>query len=146
MSTILTIGFNKKPLRRFAEMLQAAGVDALIDVRLNNTSQLAGYAKRDDLAYILELLGIAYERYVELAPTDQLLKDYRETKDFQVYEREFEKLIRERDMVAVGREILKRYSRPCLLCAEEASDECHRRLVAEAWAREIDDVDVEHLV
>lgn len=146
MRKLYTIGSNKKSLRKFAELLQSAGVDTIIDVRLNNTSQLAGFAKKDDLEYVLELLGIAYEHHPDLAPTDEILKAYRETKEFEAYEREFSKLIAERDMAAVGAQIFDRYSRPCLLCAEDTPEHCHRRLIAEEWARELPDVEIEHLI
>lgn len=146
MKKVLTIGFHMKSLRKFAEMLRGAAVDVVIDVRFNNTSQLAGYTKRDDLQYILQLLGISYEHHLELAPTDELFKAYRNYKNFDEYEQRFAELIIERDMASVGRQILDCYSRPCLLCAEETPEQCHRRLIAEEWERNIPDLEIEHLV
>lgn len=142
---LFTIGSNGKNLRKFAEMLQAAGVTCVIDIRLQNTSQLAGYAKMDDLEFALELLGIGYEHHPELAPTEDILSAYKKSKDSEAYRRAFEKLIKERDMLSIGREILSRVKSPCLLCAEDDPSKCHRRLVAENWAANLPDVELEHL-
>lgn len=142
---LFTIGSNSKNLRRFVELLQSADVDCVIDARLNNTSQLAGYSKRDDLAFVLELLGIGYEHHPELAPDDEMLAAYRKSKDWDVYMTSFSRLIEERDMLSVGRDIVSRCNRPCLLCAEDDPAPCHRRLVAERWAEGIPNIEVEHL-
>ena len=146
MSTIFTIGHTKKSLERFIHLLQDAEVDAVIDIRLRNTSQLAGFAKRDDLAFILrEGFGIEYHHYPELAPTGEILDAYKADGDWSAYERSFHPLLAERDVVAIGRDLLARYQRPCLLCAEPTADHCHRRLVAEWWAENLNDVEVIHL-
>ena len=142
---LFTIGTNAKSLRRFAELLRGAAVDCVVDVRLNNRSQLAGYAKRDDLAFVLELLGIAYEHHPELAPDDELLASYRKSKDSDAYADGFRRLIQERDMLSVGKEILTKWQRLCLLCSEDDPQNCHRRLVAEHWAERIPGVEIEHL-
>ena len=140
-----TIGANSKNLRRFAEIVTGAGVDCVVDVRLNNTSQLAGYSKRDDLAFVLELLGIGYEHRTELAPSKDLLTAYREDPDWDAYVERFSRLIEERDMLSSGRDILSRWKRPCLLCSEDDPERCHRRLLAEYWAAHLPDVEVIHL-
>ncbi len=146
MSTIFTIGHTKKSLERFIRLLQDAEVDAVIDIRLRNTSQLAGFAKRDDLAFILrDGFGIEYQHVPELAPTGEILDDYKADGDWSAYERAFRLLFAERDAVAIGQELLARYERPCLLCAEPTADHCHRRLVAEWWAEHLHDVEVIHL-
>ena len=146
MIAIFTIGHTKKSLERFIRLLQDAEVDAVIDIRLRNTSQLAGFAKRDDLAFILrDGFGIEYQHYLELAPTGEILDAYKADGDWPAYEREFRLLLAERDAVAIGREVLTRYQRPCLLCAEPAADHCHRRLVVEWWAEHLCDVEVIHL-
>jgi uncharacterized protein (DUF488 family) len=142
---LFTIGTNAKSLRRFAELLRGAAVDCVVDVRLNNRSQLAGYAKRDDLAFVLELLGIAYEHHPELAPDDELLASYRKSKDSDAYADGFRRLIQERDMLSIGKEILTKWQRLCLLCSEDDPQNCHRRLVAEHWAERIPGVEIEHL-
>ncbi len=146
MSTIYTIGYQRKPLAMFIGQLQEAGVDAVIDVRLRNTSHLAGYTKRDDLAFLLrEGFSIAYEHRPELAPAPEIFDAYREDKDWVAYEIRFIPLLAERDAEEVGREILARYRAPCLLCAEPTADHCHRRLVAEYWAAHLPGLNIVHL-
>jgi uncharacterized protein (DUF488 family) len=144
--TLYTIGYTRKSLRQFIGLLQEAGVEAVIDVRLRNTSQLAGFAKRDDLAFLLcEGFDIAYEHIVELAPTAEILDAYKKDHDWPAYEREYSQLLAERDALAIGRQLLERYQRPCLLCAEDTPDHCHRRLLAEYLAERISDLEIVHL-
>ena len=146
MPNLYTIGYTQKSLEQFIRLLQAAGVDAVIDIRLRNTSQLAGFSKRDDLAFLLhEGFGIQYEHRLELAPTDEILDAYKSEGDWATYEQHFVPLLVERDAEAIGRELLTRYRRPCLLCAEPTADHCHRRLVAEWWAERLPDLEVIHL-
>lgn len=144
--TIFTIGFTKKSLEQFIHLLQEAAVDAIVDVRLRNTSQLAGFAKRDDLAFLLrEGFHIEYEHRPELAPTPEILDAYKTDGDWPAYERAFRSLLAERRAEAIGGEILTRYRCPCLLCAEPTADHCHRRLVAESWAAHLPHLEVVHL-
>ena len=146
MSTLHTIGYQRKPLATFIGQLQKVGVDAVIDVRLRNTSHLAGYTKRDDLAFLLrEGFDIAYEHHPELAPTTEILDAYREDQDWAAYVSRFLLLLNERTAENVGREILARYRAPCLLCAEPTADHCHRRLVAEYWASRLPGLTIVHL-
>lgn len=146
MPALYTIGFRKKPLKTFIGLLRDAGVDAIVDVRLRNTSQLSGYTKKDDFAYLLrEGFGIAYEHRPELAPSAEILDAYRDDGDWPAYERRFGPLMIERQMERVADEVLSRYRRPCLLCSEVTSDKCHRRLVAEYWQTHISDLEVVHL-
>jgi uncharacterized protein (DUF488 family) len=146
MDTLFTIGHTRKSLQAFIELLQAAGVDAVIDIRRNNTSQLAGFAKRDDLAYLLRAaFGIAYEHRPELAPTEELLARYRLDRDWAAYVVTFEQLIQEHEMVRVAQAALAPYHRPCLLCAEHSPEQCHRRLLAERLRAAIPSLEVTHL-
>jgi uncharacterized protein (DUF488 family) len=146
LPTIYTIGFQRKPLSRFITLLREAGVDAVIDIRLRNTSQLCGYAKRDDLAFLLRQgFGIGYEHHADLAPTAETLDAYRQDKDWVAYEKRFNQTLVERPTEATGRDILSRYRAVCLLCSEPAPDQCHRRLVAEYWADRFSDLAVVHL-
>ncbi len=146
MPTVYTIGFQRKPLSEFITLLRQAGVDAVIDIRLRNTSQLSGYTKRGDLAYLLqEGFGIAYEHHVELAPDDEILDTYRQDQDWGAYEEHFRPLLIQRGAVNIGKEILSRYQTVCLLCSEPAPERCHRRLVAEHWAEFIPELTVVHL-
>ncbi|OQB27709.1 MAG: hypothetical protein BWY10_01148 [Chloroflexi bacterium ADurb.Bin180] len=146
MPALFTIGYERRSLSELIRALQEAGVDAVIDIRLRNTSQLAGYTKKDDLAFLLrEGFGIAYEHHPELAPTDELLDDYRASRDWEHYESAFRSALKKRHSDRVGREILGRYSRICLLCHERLPVKCHRRLVAEWWVQRIGGFTVVHL-
>jgi uncharacterized protein (DUF488 family) len=146
VATIYTIGYKRKPLATFIDQLRQAGVDAVIDVRLRNTSHLAGYTKRDDLAFLLrEGFGIAYEHRPELAPSPEILDAYREDEDWAAYVSRFLPLLTDQDAEAVGRELLDRYRALCLLCAEPTAEHCHRRLVAEYWATHIPRLTIVHL-
>lgn len=143
---VYTIGSQRTPLSVFIDRLQAAGVDAVVDVRLRNTSHLAGYTKRDDLAFLLrEGFGIAYEHHPELAPTLEILDAYRKDHDWEAYVARFLPLLSQRAMLSVGRDIVSRYAAPCLLCRESAPDQCHRRLIAQYWASNLPDVVAVHL-
>ena len=142
---LLTIGFTKKPARRFFELLRESGTKRIIDVRLNNWSQLAGFAKRDDLAYFLELQGIDYVHLPEkFAPTKEMLDDYRKGRsNWKTYEDRFIELMCERRIEeTVPKEIIED---GCLLCSEDKPHYCHRRLVAEYLKQHWGDVDIAHL-
>lgn len=145
MQTVFTIGATKKPLERFIRLLQQAGVDAVIDVRLRNTSHLAGFSKRDDLAFLLrEGFSIAYEHHPELAPSQDIFNAYRASGDWEAYTQGY---LAGLDLVrpAPGALLLGAYRSPCLLCAEPAPDRCHRRLIAESWALQTPELAVVHL-
>lgn len=130
-ATLATIGFTQSTAQNFFERLTAADVRTVIDVRLHNTSQLAGFAKSDDLAYFLKSIGgIGYRHEPLLAPTDQILKAFKKDKgDWRVFETSFNALMAERriedrlkpDLLDGG----------CLLCSEATPHNCHRRLVCE---------------
>jgi len=146
MACLYTIGYKRKPLATFIGQLREAGVDAVIDVRLRNTSHLAGYTKRDDLSFLLrEGFSIAYEHHPELAPSPEILEAYRDGGDWAAYEARFVPLLEDRAAEEVGHEVLARYHAPCLLCAEPTADHCHRRLVAEYWAVHFPDLIIVHL-
>jgi uncharacterized protein (DUF488 family) len=128
---LFTIGFTQKSAREFFTLLKQSGVRRVLDVRLNNNSQLAGFSKKDDLAYFLrELGGIDYVHLPELAPTQEILNAYRKHKgDWSVYEREFLELMARREIEKkIAPELLQQ---GCLLCSEHLPHHCHRRLVAE---------------
>ena len=129
---VYTIGFTQKTARQFFEALKTAGVHRLLDVRLNNVSQLAGFAKRDDLAYFLQVLcHIEYRHETLLAPTQDMLDAYKKQKgSWQEYEQRFLALMAERHIeTALDREL---FAVPtALLCSELTAEHCHRRLVLE---------------
>jgi uncharacterized protein (DUF488 family) len=144
--TISTIGFTQKSLRQFVTLLREAEIDGVVDIRQNNTSQLAGFAKRDDLEFILETQGIGYLEEKRLAPTPDLLKRYHAGLPWSEYVPEFEQMLAGRPLHDILRGIEERFERPCLLCAEPTPEQCHRRLVAEAFARLEPGLEVKHLV
>jgi len=143
---IFTIGFTKKSAETFFTRLKNAGVKRLIDVRLNNVSQLAGFTKKDDLRYFTKAIcNIEYVHLPELAPTADILDPYKKAKngDWQLYERQFLDLMRSRHIESTTpREVL---DSGCLLCSEEKPHHCHRRLVAEYLKEQWGDVQIEHL-
>jgi uncharacterized protein (DUF488 family) len=146
MAVIYTIGYKGKSLENFIGQLREAGVDGVIDVRLRNTSHLAGYTKRDDLMFLLrEGFGIAYEHHPELAPTLESFASYRDKRDWAAYIVSFLPLLEERTADEIGREILARHGAPCLLCSEPTAERCHRRLIAEYWAERLPELTIVHL-
>ena len=143
---LFTMGFTRKPAEMFFTRLQNYGVRRLVDVRLNNTSQLAGFAKKDDLRYFTKAIcDIDYVHLPQLAPTAAILDAYKKNKndDWELYRGQFVELIGSRQIENLPREIL---DSACLLCSEEKPHHCHRRLVAEYLAEKWGDVEIEHIV
>jgi uncharacterized protein (DUF488 family) len=143
---VFTIGFTKKSAQRFFELLKNSGAKRVVDVRLNNVSQLAGFAKKGDLAYFLkEICEMEYLHLPQLAPTQEILDDYKKRKgDCAAYEERFTSLMTQRRIEAtVQKEII---AEGCLLCSEDHPENCHRRLVAEYLKRHWGDVTVVHLM
>ena len=142
---IFTIGFTKKSAELFFTKLKSAGVKRLVDIRLNNVSQLAGFAKQDDLRYFTKAIcNIDYVHLPDLAPTKDILKEYRKNKgDWKVYERRFLDLMKIRRIEdKVPRELL---DGGCLLCSEDKPHHCHRRLVAEYLKEKWGEVEIAHI-
>jgi uncharacterized protein (DUF488 family) len=144
---IFTIGFTRSTAEHFFDRLKAHHIERLLDVRLNNRSQLAGFAKRDDLAYFLrELLGAGYEHEPLLAPTQDILDDFKKRKEmpWEEYEERFLALLQEREVerALTPEEFSKR---TVLLCSESTPEHCHRRLVAEYLQGHWGDVEILHL-
>lgn len=143
---LYTIGFTRKSAKAFFTLLQEAEVRCILDVRLNNASQLAGFAKRDDLAYFAKTIGnIEYLHLPILAPTQEMLDAYRkEKRGWDWYEQAYLDLLEERAIeTALKPETL---DRGCLLCSEDTPDFCHRRLVVEYLEQKWGDIVVHHLV
>jgi uncharacterized protein (DUF488 family) len=141
-----SIGFTQRTAEEFFGTLRSAGVQRLLDVRLNNTSQLAGFAKRDDLRFFLrEVCEAEYEHEPLLAPTQEMLDSYKKRKgSWSGYEREFLALMRERRIEEnISRELFK--TPTALLCSERTAEHCHRRLVMEYLADAWGDVALQHL-
>ncbi|HHV79894.1 MAG TPA: DUF488 domain-containing protein [Firmicutes bacterium] len=144
---LCTIGFSQKSLRKFVELLREASVTKVIDVRLHNTSQLAGYAKKDDLEFILEILGIKYQHVPELAPTEEILQRFKKVdKDWESYTAAFLELLEKREAIKLWKSPVFDSGVNCLLCAEHFPKYCHRRLVAEYFASVYPEIEIRHLI
>ena len=143
---IFTIGFTKKPAREFFGKLRRPGLVRLVDVRLNNVSQLAGFSKRDDLAFFCEsVLDIQYIHLPQLAPTQELLDAYKKTKgEWGEYAAKFLALMAERRVHETLE--LDAIDGGCLLCSEPTPEHCHRRLVAEYFQQRWPEVEIEHIL
>lgn len=142
---VSTIGFTRKSAQRFFQLLCDARVRRIVDVRLHNNSQLAGFAKKDDLAWFAhELFGIDYIHVPDLAPTKELLSDYRQGRiGWEAYEARFIELMEERRVESVlSREVV---SEGCLLCSEDQPHHCHRRLIAEYLNERWGELEIRHL-
>ncbi|KUN78533.1 DUF488 family protein [Streptomyces griseoruber] len=143
---LYTIGFTKKSAEKFFGLLREAEVTTLVDVRLNNVSQLSGFAKRDDLRYFLsEICDVQYTHRTELAPTQDMLNAYKKRGvGWAAYEERFLELMKERQIEDTVRQEV--FDNAVLLCSEDNARHCHRRLVAEYLAQHWDNVTIEHLV
>jgi uncharacterized protein (DUF488 family) len=142
---LFTIGFTKSTAAHFFGRLKRARVARLIDVRLNNGSQLSGFAKADDLGFFAQALcGIETVHLTELAPTETMLRDYRNNKaaNWTAYASQFRRLIARRRIERLDRNL---FDGACLLCSEAAPHRCHRRLVAEYLQDQWAGIEVEHL-
>lgn len=133
---IFTIGFTQTTAEDFFGRLKSNRIERLLDVRLNNKSQLAGFAKRDDLAYFLrELVGARYEHAPLLAPSQEILDAFKKQKSisWERYEERFLRLMRER-RIEEALDPSEFSVRTVLLCSEATAEHCHRRLVVEHLA------------
>jgi len=142
---LFTIGFTKTTAESFFGRLRKAGVKRVVDVRLNNVSQLSGFAKKEDLRYFLrEICGIEYSHQPLFAPTQELLDSYKKHGgEWADYEKRFLELMRDRRIEeAVIPEVL---DGACLLCSEDKPHHCHRRLVAEYLKQKWGDLELAHL-
>jgi uncharacterized protein (DUF488 family) len=145
-ATLYTIGFTKSSAEHFFGRLKTAGVRRLIDIRLNNTSTLAGFTKRDDLAFFLRaILDVEYVHEPLLAPTPEMLKAYQAKQvAWDAYVGQYATLIQERDVASTLDRAL--FGGPSvLLCSEATADRCHRRLAAEHLASVWGDLSIVHL-
>jgi uncharacterized protein (DUF488 family) len=142
---IWTIGFTKKSAEVFFSALCGSGAKRIVDVRLNNVSQLSGFAKKNDLKYFLgNICEMDYVHVPDLAPTQEMLDGYKKKKcDWSAYEHQFIELIGARQIEkTVSRELL---SDGCLLCSENKPQYCHRRLVAEYLQEKWGGIEIVHL-
>lgn len=141
---LFTIGFTKTTAKNFFDRLKRSGATKIIDVRLNNQSQLSGFAKRNDISYFAETIcGIGYQHMPVLAPTQEILDAYKKRKgSWTEYEEKFFDLMVRRRIEEID---LEQLDGGCLLCSEDKPHHCHRRLVAEYLRAKWNDVEIEHL-
>ena len=141
---IFTIGFAQKSAEVFFKLLVDNNVKKLIDIRLNNKSQLAGFANAKHLPYFLKLHNIDYEYKIDLAPSKELLNGY---KDKSVSWEEYVKVY---NQILIDRDVIKNISineldNIVLLCSEPTAEQCHRRLMAEYLSKNFEDIKIKHL-
>lgn len=142
---IFSIGFTKKTAEEFFTRLRENGVNRIVDVRLNNTSQIAGFAKARDLKYFLNTIAdIDYVHIPALAPTQDILDDYKKKKGPWIeFERRFSQILEKRRIAdTMSKKLL---DGDCLLCSEDKPEHCHRRLITEYLQDHWEDVEVIHL-
>lgn len=145
-ATLFTIGFTKSTAEHFFNRLSAAGIRRLVDIRLNNTSTLAGFSKRDDLAFFLRaILDAEYVHEPLLAPTDEMLKAIQSKQiPWDEYAARYVAMIQERNVAtALDRETFM--GPTVLLCSEATAERCHRRLIAEHLSQTWSGLSVVHL-
>jgi uncharacterized protein (DUF488 family) len=142
---LFTIGFTKKNAEAFFEKLKKIGVVKLIDIRLNNVSQLAGFTKKDDLKYFLkQILSCNYVHEPFFAPTKEILDAYKKKEiSWPEYEKRFNDLLISRKSHALIS--FSELHMACLLCSEPTPDKCHRRLVAEFFKNNFKNIEIIHL-
>jgi len=143
--TIYTIGYGGKNAEDFFQTLTDAGVKTLLDVRLYNTSQLAGFTKRDDLKFFLKTLcQCEYRHLKELAPAPGLLDGYKKQLiTWAQYETEYNRYL---STLTFNHFLSKRdLASGCFLCAEPTPEQCHRRLIVEYIQAHMTDVSIVHL-
>lgn len=146
MIRLYTIGFTEKTAATFFTLLKTAGVKKIIDTRLNNVSQLAGFAKGKDLEYFAKEIGdMGYEHNINLAPTKELLSSYRDkTITWAEYETAYISLLDARNIIQDMD--FEKLNDNCLLCSEHKPEICHRRLLAEYLQEENKEIEIIHLI
>jgi uncharacterized protein (DUF488 family) len=143
---LFTIGFTKKTAKKFFTLLKDNQIKKVVDIRLNNVSQLAGFSKGEDLKFFLwEICNIDYIHNTDLAPNKKILDDYKSKKmPWQQYELRFNSLLTERNIKETIDKLFNGdFDSVCLLCSEPTADNCHRRLVAEYIKRSYPDLEIE---
>lgn len=145
MTRLFTIGFTKKTAEEFFSRLKSAHITRILDIRLNNSSQLSGFAKRNDLEFFLKEIGrIDYIYLPELCPTIDILDAYKKRKiGWKEYEEKFTALLKRRRVEkSLSTELL---DHGCLLCSEDKPEHCHRRLVGEYLSQMLGNMEIVHL-
>jgi len=143
---LYTIGFTKKSAEQFFSLLLNNGVKRLVDIRINNSSQLAGFAKGADLQYFVRAIGNMDYVYMEdFAPTKELLSDYQNKRiDWDEYQKIYHNLLKERNIAEKYN--IRDFNGSCFLCSEDTPDHCHRRLLVEFFKSKTKKVEIVHLI
>jgi uncharacterized protein (DUF488 family) len=144
-NTLYTIGFTKKKAEKFFELIKKNNIKYLVDIRLNNVSQLAGFAKRDDLKYFLkQICNCEYRHMPEIAPTKEILDGYKKKQiSWDEYVVQYNTLIKKR--IIESKLSLSELDGSCFLCSEPTADMCHRRLAAEYLKKQYKELKIKHL-
>jgi uncharacterized protein (DUF488 family) len=144
---LYTIGFTQKSAEKFFKLLYENSVQLLIDIRISPHGQLSGFARQEDLPYFLyKLAGQCQYLYLPvLAPTKEIMKEYRQDGNWTRYAARFEALMDERNIPSGLDRSIFESATGCLLCSEPTPEHCHRRLVAERLASHWPDLEVIHL-
>lgn len=139
---LFTIGFSGKSAEEFFELLKNNNITTLIDARLNNKSQLAGFTKAKDFPYLLrQVAGVEYVHATSLTPTKELLDGYRDGNiSWNVYEATYNEILQNRSLDQLSNDVLEN---GCILCSEPTADQCHRRLAAEYLQSSFSDQEIE---
>ncbi|MBQ6265309.1 MAG: DUF488 domain-containing protein [Clostridia bacterium] len=147
MNKLFTIGFTKKTAEEFIKLLDESGVCTVIDIRLNNTSQLAGFSKFPDIEFFLNsICGIKYIYEPMFSPSEKTLKRYKKKEiDWNTYKKEFNQTMNERNISALIKEEYLNLDNVCLLCSEPTPEYCHRSLIAERFFNLDNKIVVKHL-
>jgi uncharacterized protein (DUF488 family) len=143
---IYTIGFTQKSAEQFFNLIKDNGIEVVVDARLNNSSQLAGFTKETDLRYFLETIADCdYHHESSFAPTKEILDGYKKgNTSWEDYEEAYKVIIAERDTVQGFYEQFKDKT-ICLLCSESKPEHCHRRLIAEIIADKYGIKNIHHI-
>ena len=146
MIKLFTIGFTEKSAEKFFNLLRNNNVKKIVDTRINNVSQLAGFAKGADLKFFAKEIGqMNYEHNIDFAPTKELLSRYRdEEMSWEEYEVEYLNLLDARKIAQKTNVDLLHEN--CLLCSEHTPEKCHRRLLAEYLKHARNDMEIIHLI
>lgn len=141
---IFTIGFSGKTAEEFFKLLIENKVKKLIDIRLNNKSQLAGFTNNKHLPYLLKIHNIEYKYMPELAPTNDLLDSYKKSKiSWKDYEKAYNNILISRKIKETIK--IEQFADAVLLCSEPTAKQCHRRLLAEYLFNNFENIQIKHL-
>lgn len=144
---IYTIGFTKKTAQTFFELLKDNNVEVILDIRLNNTSQLAAFAKYPDIKYFLhKICNIDYIHDTKFCPTELTLKKYKNKEiNWNQYVEEFNQTMDKRNIHEYIRLNYSNDKKFCLLCSESTAEQCHRRLVSNEFKEVFNEIEIVHL-